>query len=153
MNAKLRIVNPKLYRCPNTDKFHIDRPTEDGRFEIQQTLCANQILIIVLILRHMVILRSLLSSCQVSRYCDQAICKRSRPVLMLNNFFVFAHFSYAKPGHVILVEWHQNPALSRQHPTKSNSDRANTEMAPPLNCMLYYTLSFQIKYAPLKARV
>ena len=34
MNAKLRIFNPKLYRCPNTDPFHIDRPTEDGWFEI-----------------------------------------------------------------------------------------------------------------------
>ena len=66
MNAKLRILNPKLYRCPNTDLFHIDRPTEDGRFEIQQTLCANHILNIVLILIHMVILRSLLLSCQMS---------------------------------------------------------------------------------------
>ena len=57
MNAKLRILNPKLDRCPNTDPFHMDRPTEDGRFEIQQTLCANHILIIVLTLRHMVVLR------------------------------------------------------------------------------------------------
>ena len=78
MNDNLRILNPKFYICPNTDPFHIDCPTEDGRFEIQQTLCANHILIIVLILRHMVILRSLLSS-----------------------FFVFAHCSYAKLGHVI----------------------------------------------------
>ena len=45
--AKLRILNPKSYRCPNTDPLHIDRPTEDGRFEIQQT-CANHILIKVL---------------------------------------------------------------------------------------------------------
>ena len=66
MNAKLPILNPKLYRCPNADLFHIDRPTEDRRFEIQQTLCANHILIIVLTLMHMVILGSSLSSCQVS---------------------------------------------------------------------------------------
>ena len=60
MNAKLRILNPKFYTCPNTDPFHIDSSTEDGRFEIKQTLCANHILIIVLILR------PLLSSYQVS---------------------------------------------------------------------------------------
>ena len=66
MNAKLRILNPKFYICPNTDPFHIDILTEDGRFEIQQTLCANHILIKVLIPRHMVILRSLRSSYQVS---------------------------------------------------------------------------------------
>ena len=59
--AKLRILNPKLYRCPDTDPLHIglDRPTEDGRFEIQQT-CANHILIKVLILINIVILRYLL---------------------------------------------------------------------------------------------
>ena len=43
MNAKLRIMNPKLYKFPNTGPFHMDRATEDGRFEIQQTLCANHI--------------------------------------------------------------------------------------------------------------
>ena len=51
MNAELRILNPELYRCPNTDPCHVDRPTKDGRFEIQQTLCADHILIILLIFR------------------------------------------------------------------------------------------------------
>ena len=45
MIAKLQLLNPKLYRCPNTDPFHIDHPTlKDGRLELQQTLCANHIL-------------------------------------------------------------------------------------------------------------
>ena len=104
--AKLRILHPKLYRCPNTDPLHIglDRPTEDGRFEIQQT-CANHILIKVLILMHMVILCSLLSSCRAVKCADTVIkasVKDPSPSRsMPNNFFVFAHCSYAKLGHVI----------------------------------------------------
>ena len=30
MNAELRILNSEFYRCPNTDPFHMDHPTEDG---------------------------------------------------------------------------------------------------------------------------
>ena len=53
------------------------------------------VLFIVLILSPMVTLPTLLSSFQVFLYCVQPICKRARPVSMLNKFFVFAYCSDA----------------------------------------------------------
>ena len=52
MNAKLRILNPKRYKCPNTEPFHIDRPSKmDGlKSNRRRDTCANHILIKVLIL-------------------------------------------------------------------------------------------------------
>ena len=66
---------------------------------------------------------------------------------MLNNFFVFAHCSYAEQGQVIEAEWHRNPAFPRQHPTKSKSDRACTKMAPSpqLHALLYHFFQNKIR--------